>query len=216
MLETVRNTVADDRVKIDVIEALDPLPISPWDDQTFGVHVFQRTILDTFPNVDSVVPGNSKHMTIVSSSASALLFSPPPPNIALFPFSVSFSTPAVNYWKQLFFPLLLSSLFMFSSFMLVFSAGSKKANRKPTGTMSLEFDSLHIQRNLFREERNCEGKVEGLLSLALLLLFSELAKPFLLFYIVPYDPSPFPCLQLLPISVLFVGLQFEAWTMVQV
>lgn len=89
MLETVRNTVADDRVKIDVVEAFDPLPISPWDDQTFGVHVFQRTILDTFPNVDSVVPGNNKHMTVISSSASSLLFSPPPPSIALFPFSVS-------------------------------------------------------------------------------------------------------------------------------
>uniref|UniRef100_A0A3Q2U965 Peptidase M20 domain containing 1 n=1 Tax=Gallus gallus TaxID=9031 RepID=A0A3Q2U965_CHICK len=74
VLETVRNTVADDRVKIDVIEALDPLPISPWDDQTFGVHVFQRTILDTFPNVDSVVPGtcigntDSRHFTNVTNA----------------------------------------------------------------------------------------------------------------------------------------------------
>lgn len=84
MLEIVRNTVADDRVKIDVVEAFDPLPVSPWDDQTFGVHVFQRTILDTFPNVDSVVPGNSKHMMIiVSAPASALLFSAPTPQYCL-------------------------------------------------------------------------------------------------------------------------------------
>ncbi|XP_042740342.1 N-fatty-acyl-amino acid synthase/hydrolase PM20D1 [Lagopus leucura] len=74
VLETVRNTVADDRVKIDVVEAFDPLPISPWDDQTFGVHVFQRTILDTFPNVDSVVPGtcigntDSRHFTNVTGA----------------------------------------------------------------------------------------------------------------------------------------------------
>lgn len=109
MLETVRNTIADDRVKIDVVDAFDPLPVSPWDDQTFGVHIFQRTILDTFPDVDSVVPGNSKHMMIiVSSPASTLLFSPPSPSIDLFPFSVYFSTPAVNYWKQLFFPLFIA------------------------------------------------------------------------------------------------------------
>ncbi|KAM6114342.1 N-fatty-acyl-amino acid synthase/hydrolase PM20D1 [Phoenicopterus ruber ruber] len=74
VLEVVRNTVADDRVKIDVVEAFDPLPISPWDDQTFGVHIFQRTILDTFPDVDSVVPGtcigntDSRHFTNVTNA----------------------------------------------------------------------------------------------------------------------------------------------------
>ncbi|OXB67165.1 hypothetical protein ASZ78_015806 [Callipepla squamata] len=74
VLETVRNTIADDRVKIDVVEAFDPLPISPWDEQTFGVHVLQRTILDTFPNVDSVVPGtcigntDSRHFTNVTNA----------------------------------------------------------------------------------------------------------------------------------------------------
>lgn len=147
-------------MKIDVVEAFDPLPISPWDDQTFGVHIFQRTILDTFPDVDSVVPGNSKHMMIiVSSPASALLFSPPSPNIDLFPFSVYFSTPAVNCWKQLFFPLFIPfPFYVLKVLMLFFSSGSKKANRKLTETMSLEFDSLHIQRNLFSEERNCEGE----------------------------------------------------------
>ncbi|NWY03313.1 P20D1 hydrolase, partial [Nothoprocta ornata] len=74
VLEAVRNTIADDRVKIDVVEAFDPLPISPWDDQAFGVHVFQRTILDIFPNVDSVVPGtcvgntDSRHFTNVTNA----------------------------------------------------------------------------------------------------------------------------------------------------
>ncbi|KAM6040972.1 N-fatty-acyl-amino acid synthase/hydrolase PM20D1 [Theristicus caerulescens] len=74
VLETVRNTVADDRVKIVVVEAFDPLPISPWDDQTFGAHIFQRTILDTFPDVDSVVPGtcigntDSRHFTNVTNA----------------------------------------------------------------------------------------------------------------------------------------------------
>ncbi|NXR38494.1 P20D1 hydrolase, partial [Zosterops hypoxanthus] len=74
VLEAVRNTIADDRVKIDVVEAFDPLPISPWDDQTFAVHIFQRTILDTFPDVDSVVPGtcigntDSRHFTNVTKA----------------------------------------------------------------------------------------------------------------------------------------------------
>nr|XP_021139197.1 N-fatty-acyl-amino acid synthase/hydrolase PM20D1 isoform X2 [Columba livia] len=74
VLEAVRNTVADNRVKIDIVEAFDPLPVSPWDDQTFGVHIFQRTILDIFPDVDSVVPGtcigntDSRHFTNVTKA----------------------------------------------------------------------------------------------------------------------------------------------------
>ncbi|NXY89635.1 P20D1 hydrolase, partial [Alcedo cyanopectus] len=74
VLEVVQNTIADDRVKIEVVEAFDPLPISPWDDQTFGVHIFQRTILDTFPDVDSIVPGtcvgntDSRHFTNLTAA----------------------------------------------------------------------------------------------------------------------------------------------------
>ncbi|NWW26257.1 P20D1 hydrolase, partial [Falcunculus frontatus] len=74
VLETVRNTIADDRVRIDVVEAFDPLPVSPWDEQTFAVHIFQRTILDIFPDVDSVVPGtcigntDSRHFTNVTNA----------------------------------------------------------------------------------------------------------------------------------------------------
>ncbi|NXN07429.1 P20D1 hydrolase, partial [Indicator maculatus] len=74
VLEVVKNTIADDRVKIDVVDAFDPLPISPWDEQTFGVHILQRTILDTFPDVDSVVPGtcigntDSRHFTNLTAA----------------------------------------------------------------------------------------------------------------------------------------------------
>lgn len=121
MLETVRNIIADDRVKIDVVEAFDPLPTSPWDDQSFGVHIFQRTILDTFPDVDSVVPGNSKHrMMIVSSPASTLLCSPSSPTVDLFPCCMYSSTPAVNCWKQLVFPLDSLPSLCFPSFLVVF------------------------------------------------------------------------------------------------
>lgn len=154
----VRNIVADNRVKIDVVEAFNPLPVSPWDDQTFGVHIFQRTILDTFPDVNSVVPGNSRMITD-SSPAPALLFSPPSPSVDWFLYAVCVSTPAVNYWKQLFFPLSIPfPLYVLKVLMLFFSSGSKKANRKLTETMSLESDSLHIQRSLFREERDREGE----------------------------------------------------------
>lgn len=159
VLEAVRNTIADDRVKIDVVEAFDPLPISPWDEQTFAIHIFQKTILDTFPDVDSVVPGDSKHMMMMMMIVSSSAF--PSSSTALFPFAVYSSTPAVNCWKQLFFPLFIPfPLYALNVLILFFSSGSKKANRKLTETMSLELGSLHIQRNLFREERSCEGEEE--------------------------------------------------------
>ncbi|NXN86230.1 P20D1 hydrolase, partial [Bombycilla garrulus] len=74
VLEAVRNTIADDRVKIDVVEAFDPPPISPWDEQTFAIHIFQRTVLDVFPDVDSVIPGtcigntDSRHFSNVTKA----------------------------------------------------------------------------------------------------------------------------------------------------
>uniref|UniRef100_A0A8D2N0W3 Peptidase M20 domain containing 1 n=1 Tax=Zonotrichia albicollis TaxID=44394 RepID=A0A8D2N0W3_ZONAL len=74
VLEAVRSTIADDRVKIDVVEAFDPLPISPWDQQTFAIHILQKTILDIFPDVDSVVPGtcigntDSRHFSNVTKA----------------------------------------------------------------------------------------------------------------------------------------------------
>ncbi|XP_054032412.1 N-fatty-acyl-amino acid synthase/hydrolase PM20D1 [Dryobates pubescens] len=74
VLEVVKSIIADERVKIEVVDAFDPLPISPWDEQTFGVHLLQRTILDTFPAVDSVVPGtcigntDSRHFTNLTAA----------------------------------------------------------------------------------------------------------------------------------------------------
>uniref|UniRef100_A0A8C8VM18 Peptidase M20 domain containing 1 n=1 Tax=Pelusios castaneus TaxID=367368 RepID=A0A8C8VM18_9SAUR len=57
VLEIIKTTIADDRVKIDVQETFDPNPISPWDNQAFGVQIFRRTLLDVFPEVSSVAPG---------------------------------------------------------------------------------------------------------------------------------------------------------------
>ncbi|XP_044302103.1 N-fatty-acyl-amino acid synthase/hydrolase PM20D1 [Varanus komodoensis] len=57
VLEIVDKTIDDKRVKIEMMDAFDPLPVSPWEDQTFGVQVFRQTILDVFPDVGSVAPG---------------------------------------------------------------------------------------------------------------------------------------------------------------
>ncbi|KAF7254711.1 N-fatty-acyl-amino acid synthase/hydrolase PM20D1 [Varanus komodoensis] len=59
VLEIVDKTIDDKRVKIEMMDAFDPLPVSPWEDQTFGVQVFRQTILDVFPDVGSVAPGHS-------------------------------------------------------------------------------------------------------------------------------------------------------------
>ncbi|XP_074977954.1 N-fatty-acyl-amino acid synthase/hydrolase PM20D1 isoform X2 [Caretta caretta] len=69
VLEIVKNTIADDRVKIHLQEAFDPLPISPWDNHAFGVQIFRRTLLDVFPDVSNIAPGicigntDSRHFT---------------------------------------------------------------------------------------------------------------------------------------------------------
>ncbi|XP_066480324.1 N-fatty-acyl-amino acid synthase/hydrolase PM20D1 [Tiliqua scincoides] len=57
VLEIVDKTIDDKRVKIETESAFDPLPVSPWDDQTFGVQVFRQTILDVFPDVGGIAPG---------------------------------------------------------------------------------------------------------------------------------------------------------------
>nr|XP_056700810.1 N-fatty-acyl-amino acid synthase/hydrolase PM20D1 [Euleptes europaea] len=57
VLEIVDKTIDDKRVKIDAASAFDPLPVSPWDNETFGPQVFRQTILDVFPDVGSVAPG---------------------------------------------------------------------------------------------------------------------------------------------------------------
>uniref|UniRef100_A0A670I8J3 Peptidase M20 domain containing 1 n=1 Tax=Podarcis muralis TaxID=64176 RepID=A0A670I8J3_PODMU len=57
VLGIVDKTIDDKRVKIEMESAFDPLPVSPWDDQTFGVQVFRQTIQDVFPDVGSVAPG---------------------------------------------------------------------------------------------------------------------------------------------------------------
>lgn len=58
VLELVKNIVADDRVQLHVLDAFDPLPISPFDDQALGYQLLRQTIQSVFPEVNIVTPGN--------------------------------------------------------------------------------------------------------------------------------------------------------------
>nr|XP_017499059.2 N-fatty-acyl-amino acid synthase/hydrolase PM20D1 isoform X1 [Manis javanica]XP_036871234.1 N-fatty-acyl-amino acid synthase/hydrolase PM20D1 isoform X2 [Manis javanica] len=69
VLELVKNIVADDRVQLHVLDAFDPLPISPFDDQALGYQLLRQTIQSVFPEVNIVTPGtcigntDSRHYT---------------------------------------------------------------------------------------------------------------------------------------------------------
>uniref|UniRef100_A0A5F9CWT0 Peptidase M20 domain containing 1 n=1 Tax=Oryctolagus cuniculus TaxID=9986 RepID=A0A5F9CWT0_RABIT len=61
VLELVKNTVADDRVQLQVLRAFDPLPISPSDDQALGYQLLRQTIQSVFPEVNTVTPAPVSH-----------------------------------------------------------------------------------------------------------------------------------------------------------
>ncbi|KAH0618886.1 hypothetical protein JD844_018410 [Phrynosoma platyrhinos] len=74
VLELVEKTVDDKRVKIELGSAFDPLPVSPWDDQTFAIQVFRQSIQDVFPDIGSIAPGicvgntDSRHYTSLTNA----------------------------------------------------------------------------------------------------------------------------------------------------
>nr|XP_012615648.1 N-fatty-acyl-amino acid synthase/hydrolase PM20D1 [Microcebus murinus] len=57
VLEFVKDIVADDRIQLHVLNAFDPLPISPFDDQALGYQLLSQTIQSVFPEIDIVTPG---------------------------------------------------------------------------------------------------------------------------------------------------------------
>ncbi|XP_068930799.1 N-fatty-acyl-amino acid synthase/hydrolase PM20D1 isoform X2 [Petaurus breviceps papuanus] len=57
VLEITQNIVADDRVKYQVLNAFNPLPLSPYDHEAFGYQLLRRTIRDVFPEVSVIIPG---------------------------------------------------------------------------------------------------------------------------------------------------------------
>lgn len=57
VLELVKNIVADDRVQFHVLEAFEPLPVSPSDDQALGYQLLRQTLQSVFPEINIVAPG---------------------------------------------------------------------------------------------------------------------------------------------------------------
>ncbi|KAG7251480.1 hypothetical protein CRUP_006166, partial [Coryphaenoides rupestris] len=56
VLDLVKSTVGDQRVKVDLVDGFDPLPVSSYNETTFGFQILKKTILDVFPQV-TVAPG---------------------------------------------------------------------------------------------------------------------------------------------------------------
>uniref|UniRef100_A0A8D1E3Q5 N-fatty-acyl-amino acid synthase/hydrolase PM20D1 n=1 Tax=Sus scrofa TaxID=9823 RepID=A0A8D1E3Q5_PIG len=57
VLKLAKDIVADDRVQFHVLNAFDPPPISPYDDQALGYQLLRQTIQSVFPEINIVVPG---------------------------------------------------------------------------------------------------------------------------------------------------------------
>ncbi|KAG2468192.1 P2012 hydrolase, partial [Polypterus senegalus] len=70
VLQIVSDTIADDRVKVEVISAGEPLPISSYNATSFGYQIIKKTAQEIFPQV-VVAPGvcvgssDSKHFVEV-------------------------------------------------------------------------------------------------------------------------------------------------------
>lgn len=59
VIDQIHSTVADQRVKIELVEGFDPLPISSTDENAFGFQIIKKTVLDLFPSV-TIAPGRFK------------------------------------------------------------------------------------------------------------------------------------------------------------
>ncbi|XP_041712291.1 N-fatty-acyl-amino acid synthase/hydrolase PM20D1.2 [Coregonus clupeaformis] len=68
VLEFIQSTVGDERVKMELVNGFDPLPVSSYDETSFGFQTIKKTVLDQFPQV-TVAPGicigntDSRHYT---------------------------------------------------------------------------------------------------------------------------------------------------------
>ncbi|KAM3618368.1 uncharacterized protein V6R79_019703 [Siganus canaliculatus] len=56
VLDLIHSKVGDQRVKIELVEGFDPLPVSSTDEKSFGFQIIKKTVLDLFPSV-TVAPG---------------------------------------------------------------------------------------------------------------------------------------------------------------
>lgn len=68
VLDLIHATVADERVKVELLNGFNPLPISSFDEKSFGFQIIKKTVLDMFPEL-TVAPGicigntDSRHYT---------------------------------------------------------------------------------------------------------------------------------------------------------
>ncbi|XP_034552591.1 N-fatty-acyl-amino acid synthase/hydrolase PM20D1.2-like [Notolabrus celidotus] len=56
VLDLIQSTVGDERVKMELVDGFDPLPVSSSDEKSFGFQIIKKTVLDMFPTV-TVAPG---------------------------------------------------------------------------------------------------------------------------------------------------------------
>ncbi|ROL53248.1 N-fatty-acyl-amino acid synthase/hydrolase PM20D1.2 [Anabarilius grahami] len=56
VMDLVKSTISDERVKVEMVNGFDPLPISSYDEQAFGFQVIKKTVQVMFPQL-TVAPG---------------------------------------------------------------------------------------------------------------------------------------------------------------
>ncbi|XP_051516780.1 N-fatty-acyl-amino acid synthase/hydrolase PM20D1.1-like [Myxocyprinus asiaticus] len=71
VLKLIESTISDKRVKVELVSGFNPLPISSYDEHTFGYQIIKKTVQDIFPEVTvtpSICVGNtdSRHYTELS------------------------------------------------------------------------------------------------------------------------------------------------------
>ncbi|KAM4797387.1 N-fatty-acyl-amino acid synthase/hydrolase PM20D1 [Rhinophrynus dorsalis] len=79
VLDLLRNTVRDERVELSVLNSFNPLPVSPYDEESFGYHILQQTIQAVFseaPVAPGVCVGNTDSRHFVNLTNSIYRFSP--------------------------------------------------------------------------------------------------------------------------------------------
>lgn len=64
VLDLVQSTVGDQRVKLELVDGFDPLPVSSSDEKSFGFQIIKKTVLEIFPTV-TVAPGKIQIELIV-------------------------------------------------------------------------------------------------------------------------------------------------------
>ncbi|XP_078500717.1 N-fatty-acyl-amino acid synthase/hydrolase PM20D1 [Lissotriton helveticus] len=79
VIDIVKHAISDDRVKITIKNAFEPLPVSPYDEKSFGYQIVGRTIRDVFSGITfapGVCVGNTDSRHYVRLTQHIYRFSP--------------------------------------------------------------------------------------------------------------------------------------------